>query len=322
VHEQSPVMPSSDDEQVAVIIAARNAGATIGQALASVAAQLMPPDVVVLVDDVSDDDTLEQARMWSDRLPLQIEQLPQPGGPSVARDYGIRATSTPLVAILDADDVWLPDHLSSMVAAYRRSPGLVTARPLPWVPGEAVVSGERRSPVPAPHEQLAQLLRTNFVFYGTLFPRSAYDRAGGYRPQYRWGEDWDLWIRMRRAGTVISACETPTVLYRLSPDSLGAQDARIRDELDVLRTAVREAATDDERQAATRGLRTLTGHSSLVLSYQAARQGLPWRARRYAIAAFRGTPRVAARAVFMALAPRTGVRIADRQRDRARWIVR
>src|SRR5206468_98757 len=103
---------------VGVVIAAFNARSTIDMALASVAAQISPADEVVLVDDASIDGTAEHALRWKEVLPLRIISLEANVGSGPARSSGIDALRTDLVALLDADDVILPDHLSVMTQAH------------------------------------------------------------------------------------------------------------------------------------------------------------------------------------------------------------
>jgi glycosyltransferase involved in cell wall biosynthesis len=52
-----------------------------------------------------------------------------------------------------------------------------------------------------------------------MFRRSAYERAGGYRPQFYYGQDWDLWYRLAAVGKYQCVQE---VLYwlRVTPDSI------------------------------------------------------------------------------------------------------
>src|SRR5690349_10941528 len=104
-----------EGEAVAVVIAAFNAAACIDQALASVAMQSLAPDEVVVCDDCSTDGTADIAAGWSDRLRISVIRAPENGGPAVARDLAIAASSSPLIAVLDADDVMLPDHLATLV---------------------------------------------------------------------------------------------------------------------------------------------------------------------------------------------------------------
>jgi glycosyltransferase involved in cell wall biosynthesis len=120
-----------DVADVAVVVAARDATATIGAALDSIeravavagAACTVEPTTeggvqVVVIDGGSDDTTrdLVAARPW-------VRWLRQEGtGLAAARDQGIAATSAPLVAFCDADDAWTPDALRLRLDALAREP--------------------------------------------------------------------------------------------------------------------------------------------------------------------------------------------------------
>ena len=129
---------------MALIIPAFNAGAYLDQTLASVAGQTRPADVVVVADDCSGDDTGERARRWEIRLPIKVLRMDENVGPGPARHEAIRATDTTLLAIVDADDLLLPDHLETMIAAHDRAPGLVSAQELSWIPGRGIDLAGRR----------------------------------------------------------------------------------------------------------------------------------------------------------------------------------
>jgi glycosyltransferase involved in cell wall biosynthesis len=302
---------------VAVIIAAYNAEATLPAALASVAAQSSQPASVVVVDDGSTDGTGRAADQWKERLPLQLVSFRQNAGPASARRSGIEATSEPLIALLDSDDAWLPDHLSLMLHAYTKRPGVVTADAICWMPGRGLdrTSYRRRVPVPSPERQRAAILASNFVFIGALFSRAAYIRVGGFRDGIRAAEDWDLWIRMAQAGEIVSTTPHPTVFYRLHQRELSWVKHQLESETRVLEMAIAELEREDERQAAQRSLGGLRARTELVHAYEQARGDHLSAARRSAVAALRGPPPVALRALAMLVAPRAGVRFRDRQRS-------
>ena len=306
---------------VTVVIAAYNAAATIDQALASVAAQDERPHEVLVADDASTDDTAQLAERWAERIPVRVLRLAHNGGPAVARAEAIDGATTGLVALLDADDCWLPDHLATMLEAFRRQPGLVTADALPWIAGRTLA---RRSlgdehPIPAVEDQLVELIRRNFVFMGTLFERERYVAVGGFRPQFKGTEDWDLWIRMARAGTPISRPDHPTVLYRLTPSSLSARDDQVDAEQAVVDAGLVDATSDRERRALQSKARRLAAQRQLFSAYDAAREGRPVRARWHAARAVGGQRRVALRALVVLLAPRWAVGQRDGRRHEPRW---
>jgi glycosyltransferase involved in cell wall biosynthesis len=284
---------------VAVIVAAFDASSTLDEALASVAAQTTSAAEVIVADDASTDDTASRARAWVDRLPVKVVGLRTNAGPAAARAAAIAASASPLIALLDADDVWLPDHLATLAAAFRPPGDVVMADLLFWVPGED--GGRRWSDIYAvpPADQLAALYRANFVNSCTLFARSLYDSVGGFRAPLRVGEDWDLWIRMLRRGASIVATDHPTVRYRMKPMGGGGFADRRR----VLALAAAEATTVQERRAIRGGMRLLDAEAHLFAAYDAA-PARPWRARAEAARALRGSKRVAARGAAMLIAPR------------------
>ncbi|MFN3513200.1 MAG: glycosyltransferase family 2 protein [Phenylobacterium sp.] len=107
-------MSASASPTVCVIIAAKDAAATVGRAVRSALAQ---PEVaqVILVDDGSADDTCGAATAAGDGR-LQTIRLERNLGPSGARNRALEAARADLVAILDADDFMLPGRIGKMLA--------------------------------------------------------------------------------------------------------------------------------------------------------------------------------------------------------------
>src|SRR5262249_29399087 len=104
---------------VTILIAARNASATIERAVASCVPDLETQDArLVLVDDHSTDDTVARARAIAGPR-LHVIHAPDPGGIGVARQAALEAVDTEYAAWLDADDEWVPGRmrrLSAMLA--------------------------------------------------------------------------------------------------------------------------------------------------------------------------------------------------------------
>jgi glycosyltransferase involved in cell wall biosynthesis len=100
--------------QVAVIIPCYRCAGTIERAVASVADQSLKPVQVILVDDCSGDETLQelvalQTKYGTDWI--QVIALEKNLGAASARNAGWRAASQPYVAFLDADDAWHPHKI-------------------------------------------------------------------------------------------------------------------------------------------------------------------------------------------------------------------
>lgn len=109
---------------VSVVIPAHNAARFIGQAIESVfqqceAATGLDLDVIV-VDNTSTDATCGVVqRDFGSKVRLLHE--PKPGA-ACARNTGIAAATSPLIAFLDADDLWLPGKLAAQSAALTAHP--------------------------------------------------------------------------------------------------------------------------------------------------------------------------------------------------------
>jgi succinoglycan biosynthesis protein ExoU len=102
------------DFSAAVIIAAKDAEATIARAVRSALADPLAAQVIV-VDDGSRDGTSAAARSADDRSGrLEVIRLGENVGPAAARNLAIANSDAPFVAILDSDDYWRPGRLSRM----------------------------------------------------------------------------------------------------------------------------------------------------------------------------------------------------------------
>ncbi|MFT7646377.1 MAG: glycosyltransferase involved in cell wall biosynthesis [Candidatus Poriferisodalaceae bacterium] len=119
---------------ISVVVVANNAEATLRQALASVAGQILAPTEVVLVDDASTDATVKIAHSFADLLPIRVIEQVTPVGSAAAGDIGADAATGDFVAVLDAADVWFPHHLYELKRALGEDDATVTASYFNWTP--------------------------------------------------------------------------------------------------------------------------------------------------------------------------------------------
>ena len=234
---------------ITVIIPAFNAAATIGDALASVAAQSRPPAQTLVVDDGSTDATARLARAHG----AQVLSL-RNGGVGAARNAGIVASTLPWIALLDADDRWHPRRLEAQWSLHERRPDvplLTTDYALfvdGGVEGRAVLQTLRRYRamprtrlgggrfVPR-RALLGAVLRGNFVLPSTLLvDRRIFSQYGVYfaerdrlpsGPDFFIGEDIEWLVRVLAHSDAL-VVEEPLVGYRRHPASLSASGGRLR----------------------------------------------------------------------------------------------
>lgn len=104
---------------VSVIIPFLNTGKFIREAIESVFAQTYDDWELLLVDDGSTDGSTAITRYYADQYPARVSYLEHEGhqnrGTCASRNLGIRKANGKYIALLDADDVWLPHKLKQQV---------------------------------------------------------------------------------------------------------------------------------------------------------------------------------------------------------------
>lgn len=183
------------------LITAYNAEHTIEVALASIEAQTLPADGVIVVDDGSTDDTVARVRRWAGRLPLEVVELER-SGRAIALNRGVDATRTELISILDADDAAVPRRSAIQQPAFRANPRLgVHGGAFYQVTAEPRVTIRRRT-MPGTDAEIRRALAYSgpFCHSCVTYRRRAIVEAGGFRPALRSRIDQDLWVRVGALG--------------------------------------------------------------------------------------------------------------------------
>ncbi|TPJ56949.1 glycosyltransferase family A protein [Mesorhizobium sp. B2-7-1] len=209
-----------------VVIPAYNASATIAETLRSVAAQTLRPELVVVVDDGSTDD-LAAASGGID-LPLRLLRQDN-AGPGSATTRGIAALSTPFIATLDADDLWLPGKIAAQLAHLER------------LPGTSGVFTHMRSFRDGEPGAMAPTATPGWSRSTMLMRRAAVESVGPMvDPPGGRGEMIDWIARARESGFVLDMMPDVLALRRIRPGSLsyGRDTARDRGYLEVARLAM------------------------------------------------------------------------------------
>jgi glycosyltransferase involved in cell wall biosynthesis len=106
--------------RVSVVISFLNAERFLEEAIESVFAQTFKSWELLLVDDGSSDSSSQIARRCSTEHPHLVKYLEHHNhrnrGLPASRNLGIRSAIGDYIALLDSDDVWLPDKLEQQVA--------------------------------------------------------------------------------------------------------------------------------------------------------------------------------------------------------------
>jgi len=193
----------ADVPAVSVVIALYNKGPHIARALNSVLAQTFQDFEVIVVDDGSIDNGAEVVRGFRDRRVQLIQQENQ--GVSAARNRGIEAARAELIAFLDADDEWMPDHLEILIRLRNFFPeaGAYTTAYLIKYPDSRLKTPNYHK---IPGKYWEGLIPSYFksAAYGSppvstsvvAIPKLILKEMKGFSMEAWWGEDTDLWGRI------------------------------------------------------------------------------------------------------------------------------
>jgi glycosyltransferase involved in cell wall biosynthesis len=203
--------------KISVVIPAYNAAPYLPRCLASVFAQTLKPEEVIVVNDGSTDNTAELAT----ELGAKVVTRPN-GGLSAARNTGIQNASCEWIALLDADDLWAPDKLERQAA--RVGPNTVLVYTGTRFFDDDGVREERPAVDPATAKKL--LRYCNPIPNTILVRREAVLREGGYREDIRSCEDWEMLVRLEHMGD-FEVVPDPLMDIYLHSDSLSANPEKM-----------------------------------------------------------------------------------------------
>jgi glycosyltransferase involved in cell wall biosynthesis len=196
---------------VDIVIPTRNRWELTLEAVESVKRQTFRDWHLVVVDDASDDDRGYPAfaECVSRDARIRLIRRAERGGSNRARQTGADASSAPLVAILDSDDLWLPGKLQRQVEIMRSMPcdGAVGIA-LCWHDYEDVTA-TRRGRVHRPKLDGHSSPLASFNTSTPLVRRAVLEAAGGFAPDgarwFRTADHVDLFVRLLFHSNVVVA---------------------------------------------------------------------------------------------------------------------
>lgn len=203
-----------------VIIPFHDAAATLPETLASLRAQTEPDWEAILIDDASCDGSLDLARAAAAQdARLRVIHHPQSGprGAAASRNLGMAAARGQYLALLDADDRWLPGKLAAQALAFERGADIVFTSYRRIDP-----SGRELGLVSAPARVAwSDALAGNPIGALTGAWRQA-RFAGARMPLRRIHEDYAFWLELLRSGAVAEGLPEVLAEYRVQPHSASA----------------------------------------------------------------------------------------------------
>lgn len=183
------------EQKVSVIIPTLNRCETLPRAIDSVLKQSLQAHEIIVVDNGSNDSTLEMIKLKYPFVRLLREKKI---GVSAARNRGIGAATGTWVALLDSDDEWLPNKLQRQIEICinsKKSLRLVHTNEI-WKKNHTFINQMKK------HKKSGGYIFTKCLLFccispsSTLLRKDLFDEIGYFDENLPACEDYDLWLRI------------------------------------------------------------------------------------------------------------------------------
>lgn len=216
-----------------VVIPLHNKAAFVSKTLESVLNQTFDDFEIIIVNDGSTDDSINKVKAHNDKRLSIYENENQ--GVSVARNIGIEKSKANYICLLDADDLWKPNHLEDLkqliedfpncglyCKAYQKSffnRNIIKSTYLDLEDGFYGI---------VPDFFYNSLIDCVAWTSAVAFPKKNIDRYGGFDKLLRSGQDTDFWIRVALNEKIVFSNKiSATKVIAEKGDHLSLSDKRV-----------------------------------------------------------------------------------------------
>jgi glycosyltransferase involved in cell wall biosynthesis len=206
-------------DMVSVITPLHNSAAYISETIESVLAQTYQAWELIVVDDVSTDQSVQIVEAFVERdARIKLIKLEENSGAAVARNTAIKAASGRYIAFLDSDDLWLPDKLDKQLAFMQMHGHPFTFSAYSRIDEQ----GQPLGLVGVPDKvSYRQMLKTSVIGCLTAMYDTVYF-GKVYMPLIRKRQDYGLWLKLLKQVEHAHGLQQPLGLYRVRRDSISS----------------------------------------------------------------------------------------------------
>ncbi|MCX7664911.1 MAG: glycosyltransferase [Gemmataceae bacterium] len=261
---------------ISIVLATRDYGRFLGQAIDSVRGQTWTNWELIIIDDGSQDHTPSLVQDYlriDDRIRyFRTEGLGQPR----AKNLGIGYCTGKYIAFIDGDDCWKPTKLEKQISLFRSdSIGVVYC--------QRELINEDGSPRITPEYScyrgrvLEQMVIQNFVpFSSAVVRKDIFDHIGKFDESIGVAIDYDLWLRVA-AHYQFDYVPEPLILYRTGHTNLSS---KVRDRILVALSILKRAIRRNPRLPS---VRESTASTYRTMAYITRKAGEPIHAIRWIV---------------------------------------
>lgn len=207
---------------VSIIIPAYNASLFLGETLEAIMKDTYPSIEIIVVNDGSEDETLDIASSYAIKDSRIIVINQKNGGVCRARNHGIEKASGKYILPIDADDILLPGFVSWAVNTIEANDQIKAVIP------KAEFFGARSGPWKLKTFSRKLLARKNMIPATALYRKYDWERCGGYYEGLQAREDWEFWIAVLKDGGKVVTSPELGLRYRIHLSSKRTTDRKLK----------------------------------------------------------------------------------------------
>ncbi|MBO6082031.1 MAG: glycosyltransferase family 2 protein [Bacteroidales bacterium] len=202
---------------VSLLVANYNNGQFISETLESALAQTYPNIEIVIVDDGSTDDSLQEIGRFMESHPdsrLRLFKNADNKGCGRIKRQCIELSEGAYFGFLDPEDTILPDTVSTLMGVFDREPGLGIVYCTHYLCNEKwEIQGISSYPGAIPQGQSHLTSTSGHISAMAICRRAVYDKTEGINATYQVSEDQDLYLKMEEVAPVYYV-DKPMYFYR------------------------------------------------------------------------------------------------------------
>ncbi len=212
------------DEFLSVVMPAYNQEKFLAETIESVLRQTYKNFEFLIVDDGSKDNTAQIIREYAAKDKRIVPFFNANSGRANATNFIIRQAKGKLCALIDADDLMLPNRLEMQLAFHLANPEIAaTSCHAYFINDKGLLLGQQRHPALRTIEEGKKALANNDIIHcaitGLMVYKEIYLKIGGLRPQFWPCDDVDFSNRLMEAGYPLIIIQETLMKYRMHPHS-------------------------------------------------------------------------------------------------------
>ena len=215
---------------VSVIMPCYNAERHISYAIESIIAQTYPHWELIITNDCSTDNSLNIINHYIQQEPARIKCFTNSrnSGAAASRNNGIKRASGEYIALLDADDIWLPHKLEQHIAFITEKDCAISYTAYGFIDEHGQPMGKVY--YPPPQADYHRLLRSNVIGASSVVVRADAMKANLFATDV-FHEDYTSWLAIVKSCGTAYGLQEPLTMYRILQGS--KSDNKLRSALGV-----------------------------------------------------------------------------------------